>query len=88
LVFWLMCFMHSSLEARTEIFFHLRYWLGGRCLPFRSWLVTAWASGQIRRYSMTSPNISFNRTRRRRALSVGLGGRWLAIVGGGAGPVN
>jgi hypothetical protein len=33
-------------------------------------------------------NISFNRTRRRRALSIGLGRQWFAIAGGGAGPVN
>jgi len=34
------------------------------------------------------PNISFNRTRRRRALNVGLGWPWFANVGGSAGPVN
>ena len=34
------------------------------------------------------PNISFNRTRRRRALSAELGWRWFARVGGGVGPVT
>jgi hypothetical protein len=59
---------HASVRGRT-------FWRGGVARSASRRLSCGFA--RVKR-----PNISFNRTRRRRAL------KWLSGVGGGVGPVN